>query len=144
MRIRSIMGYLTKCLQKYQPYINDEEKRKECVDHLLAIIPHHCGNHDLCLDCNLRIIQQENPTEPDSTHKYLYAQSSRYGGQNMSLTNDGIETLTKVIMKRFNEKSLDKLEMLPCVNDCERFFGLTKIFQRKKKMLKPHRLVELL
>ena len=74
MRIRSIMGDIRKCLQKYQPYINDEEKRKECVDRLLAIIPHHCGNHDLCLDCNLLIIQQENPTKSDATHKDLYVQ----------------------------------------------------------------------
>ena len=44
-------------------------------------------------------IQQENPTESDATHKELYAQSSRYGDQNMSLTNNGIETLKKVIMK---------------------------------------------
>ena len=64
--------------------------KKECVDCLLAIIPHHCGNHDLCLDCNLRIIQQGNTTESDATHKEIYAQSSRYDGQNMSLTNNGI------------------------------------------------------
>ena len=85
-------------------------KRKECVDLLIGIISHHFGNHDLCLDCNFRIIQKENPTESDATHKDLHAQSSRYGGQNMSLKNDGIETLTKVIIKRFNEKSLDKLQ----------------------------------
>ena len=75
MRIRSIMEYIMKCLQIYQQYINDKQKIKECVDHSLAIIPHHCGNHDLCLDCNFRIIQQENPTESDATHKDLYAQS---------------------------------------------------------------------
>ena len=89
------------------------KRKKRFVNNLLAIIPHHCGNNDFCLDCNFRIIQQENPTESYATHKDLYAQSSRYGGQNMSLTKNGIETLTKVIMKRFNEKSLDKLEMLP-------------------------------
>ena len=65
-------------------------KRKKIVDHLLAIIPHHCGNHDLCLDCNFRIIQQENPTEYDATHKELYAQSLRYGGRNMIFTHKGI------------------------------------------------------
>ena len=92
---------------------------------MIAIIPYHCGNHDFCLDCNFRIIQQENTKKPDATHKYLYAQSFRCGGQNMILKKDGIETLTKVIMKRFNEKNLDKLAMLPCMNDCENFFGLT-------------------
>ena len=39
-------------------------------------------------------------------------------------------------MKRFNEKSLDKLAMLPCVNDCESFFGLTtKYSEGKRKCL---------
>ena len=60
--------------------------------------------HDLCLDFNFRIIQQENQTESDATHKELHAQSSRYGDQNISLTNKGIETLTKVIMKICNKK----------------------------------------
>ena len=92
---------------------------------MIALIPHYCGNHDLCLHCNFKIIQQENQTESDPTHKNLYAQSSRYGGQKVSLTNNGIETLTKVIMKRFNDKSLDKLAMLSCVNDFEQFFRLT-------------------
>ena len=62
MRTRSIMGDIRKFLKKYQPHINNKEKRKECVDCLLAIIPHYCGNHDFCLDCNFRIIQLENPT----------------------------------------------------------------------------------
>ena len=100
---------------------------------LIAIITHHCCNHDLCLDCNFTIIQQENPTESDATHKDLYAQSSRYGGQNINLTNNGIETLTKVTMKRFNDKSLEKLEMLPCMNDCERFFVLTIKYSEVKR-----------
>ena len=110
-------------------------QREKCVDHLIAIITHHCGNHDLSLDFNFRIIQKENPIESDATHKNLYAQSSRYGGQNISLTNDGIETLTKVIMKRFNEKSLEKLAMLPCVSYCEWFFGLTTKYSEVKKRL---------
>ena len=70
---------------------------------MLAIIPHHCVNHDLCLDCNFRIIQQENPTESDANHKDIHAQSSRCGVQRMSLTNSSVDTLTKVITKRFNE-----------------------------------------
>ena len=77
----------------------------------------------MCLGCNFIIIQQENPKESDATHKELYSQSSKYGGKNMILTENFIESLKKVIMKRFNEKSLDKLEMLPCRNDCEQFFG---------------------
>ena len=137
MRIRSIMGDKSKFLQKYQPYIDDKEK-KECVDHLLAIIPHHCGNHDLWPDCNFRIIQKENPTEHDATHKDLHAQSSRYGGKNMSLTNNGIETLTKVIIKRFKEKSLDKLSMLPWVNNCEHFFRFTKKHSKGKRKCLNH------
>ena len=96
---------------------------------MLAIIPHHFGNHDLCLDCNFRIIQQENPTEPDATQKYLYAQSSRYGGQNMSLTNNGIEISTKVIMKRF--------WMTVRV-----FLMENKIFRRKREFSKSQQLVE--
>ena len=78
-RIRSILGDVRKCLKKYRPYINDKVKRKECFDLLIAIIPHHCGHHYLCFDCNFRIIQQENSTESDATHKDLYAQSPRYG-----------------------------------------------------------------
>ena len=50
----------------------------------------------------------------------------------MSLTNDGIETLTKVIMKRFNDKSLEKLEMLPWVNDCESFLDWQQNIQKEK------------
>ena len=110
-----------------------KDKRKESVYHLIAIIPHHCGNHDLCLDCNFRIIQKENPTKSDATHNHLYAQSSRYCGQNVSLTKNSIESLTKVIMKRFNDKSFDKLAMLPCVNDCEQFFGLTTKYSEGKR-----------
>ena len=60
----------------------------------------------------------------------------------MSLTNNGIELSTKFIMKRFNDKSLDELTMLPCTNDFEQFFGLKKIFISEKKLLKPHRFVE--
>ena len=109
------MGDVRNFLQKYQKKINEKEKRKECFDCLIARIPHHFGNHDLCLYCNFRIIQQGNPTESDATHKDLFAQSSRYGGQNMSLTYDVIETLTKVIMKIFNDKTFDELEMQPCI-----------------------------
>ena len=96
-------------------------------------------NYDLCLDCNFIIIQQENLTKPDATHKYLYAQSSKYGDQNMSLTNNGIETLTKVIMKRFNDKSLDKSEILPCLNECEMFFGLTMKYSEGKRKCINHK-----
>ena len=91
--------------EKNQPYINDKGERKECVDFLKAIIPHHCRNHDLGLDCNFKIIKQENPKKYDATQKELYEKSSRYGDQNMSLTNNSIESLKKVIMKRFNDKS---------------------------------------
>ena len=97
----------------------------------------------MCLDCIFRVIQQENKTESDATYKDLYAKSTRYWFQNMSLTNNGIESLKKVTMKLFNNKSLDKLAMLPWMNDCLRFFGIdNKIFRRKNKMLKPHRFVE--
>ena len=89
MRIRSIMGDIRKFLQNIN-HTSIMKRKKECVDPLLAIIPHHCGNHELCLDCNFRIIQQENPKESNATHKDLYAQSSRYSGQNISLMNDGI------------------------------------------------------
>ena len=51
----------------------------------------------------------------------------------MSLPNNGIETLTKVIIKRFNNKCLDKLAILPCVNDCEKFFGLTTKYSEEKR-----------
>ena len=55
----------------------------------------------------------------------------------MSLTNDCIETLTKVIMKRFNEESSKKLAMLSCVDDCELFFeSTTKYSKGKRKCLK--------
>ena len=56
----------------------------------------------------------------------------------MSLTNNGIETLTKVVMKRFNDKSLDELEMLPCMNDCERFFGMTTKYSEGKRNCSNH------
>ena len=43
---------------------------------------------------------------------------------------------TQVIMKRFNEIFLEKLEIFLCVNDCEGFLGLkTKYSEGKRNCL---------
>ena len=36
-------------------------------------------------------------------------------------------------MKRFNDKSLEKMAMLPCVKDCNKFFGLTTKYSEGKR-----------
>ena len=107
---------------------------------MLAIIPHHCGNHDLCLDCNFRIFQQEHPTESVDTYKDLYAQSSRYYGWIMSLNIKFIETLTEVVMK--NEKNefhgkhlIDQMKMRSILGNVRKFLQKyqTRINDKEKR-----------
>ena len=52
----------------------------------------------------------------------------------MDLTEEGIEVLEKIILKRFNEKTIDRIAQCGCSNGCEGFWSQLVKFSEGKRI----------
>lgn len=136
LRIKKFQSDVTKNVKRYKPYIGDPVRRKECLDQFVAMVHHHCGNHTFCKIeefCTYVEVKNEHPDWiPEEIEKESIRRSKR-GGSYMDLSVTGIETLIKLISKRFNEKNIDKLAECGSSNACETFFSqLTMLSEGKR------------
>jgi len=137
LRIKSIESDLTKVIQDYHPNVGQPEARQKCLDQINAIILHHCGNHKCCKHeeyCTAVRIKKENKFLPPSEITKLTAKATkRFDGITMSLSDSGIDTLQKIMSKRFNASSIDEIAQCGCSNKCEGFWGqITRLTEGKR------------
>ena len=135
-RIKSISSDITKAVKDYNPYVGDEVKRKECLDQLRTIIRHHCNDHSLCKQekfCSHLKVQNEHPTWSKKEIEAEAIKRSKRHKTHMDLSSEGIYVLEKIINKRFNEKTIDKIAKLGSSNHCEGFWSeLVKLSEGKR------------
>jgi hypothetical protein len=120
----------------------------ECID---SLIPHHSGNHELCKIENCLYMKKERsvlaeihalglPVPPESDFRRevsrKYAESARFKGKQLSLNEQAIRKVSKIITSRVNETNVDRLAKSMSSNSCENFFGqLTKHTEGKRRNL---------
>jgi len=110
-RILGIMADARKAITTYHDHLGDDSERKKCLDQIMVIIPHHCGDHSSCNDpglCQYSSMKKENPDWTDEQIQHKVAETSlRHEGTYMDLSEEGCDRLMKVLMKRFNLESID-------------------------------------
>lgn len=135
-RIRSITADVNKAVKHYAPHVGNAEKRDECLLQLRAIIHHHCNNHSCCklekFCTNLKVRNEHPEWNEDQVLEETLNRSKRHKSY-MDLTDEGIELLEKIILKRYNEKTIDKIAQLGSSNKCENFWSqLVKLSEGKR------------
>lgn len=136
MRIKSISSDITKAVKEYSNYVGDEVKRNECLDQLRTIIRHHCNDHSHCKQekfCSHLKVRNEHPDwSEDEVNAEAISRSKRHK-TSMDLSEEGIMILEKIINKRFNAKTIDKIAKLGSSNHCEGFWSeLVKLSEGKR------------
>ena len=67
-RVLSIISDAQKAITICHDHIDNGVERKKCLDKIMVIIPHHCGDHSLCKDrdlCQYSKVKVENPNWPE-------------------------------------------------------------------------------
>ena len=67
-------------------------------------------------------------TDHEIVEEAVATSSRPHGGNNMSLSDDGIGNLTSKIISRFNNKTIDKIAGGGCSNLSENFWGIATKF----------------
>lgn len=135
-RIRSISSDITKAVKEYSNHVGHDVKRTECLEQLRTIIRHHCNEHTYCKHekfCSYIKVRNDNPewTE-DEVNTEAINRSKRHKTA-MDLSEEGIIVLEKIINKRFNAKTIDKIAKLGSSNHCEGFWSeLVKLSEGKR------------
>lgn len=136
-RIRSIQSDITAIIKEYHPHVGDDEKRDECLTQLRAIIHHHCNNHSCCKFekfCSNLKVRNEHPDWSEEQIQEEALKLSKRHQSYMDLTDEGIEVLEKIILKRFNEKTIDRIAQCGCSNGCEGFWSQLVKFSEGKRI----------
>jgi hypothetical protein len=120
--------------------VGDPAAQKACLDQLAAIVSHHCGQHHLCKNecwCTYLKIQNLHPDWDEHSITVAAASESNHplNGMPMSLSEDGILTITKEINKRFNRFMIDKISTSGCSNLAENFWSVTTKFSQGKHLI---------
>lgn len=140
-RIRAMMADVLTCFQEYKPHIGDDAERTKCLRRINAIVPHHCGKHHRCEweeVCGYLKIKNNNPTWTETQIQEEYARTGRFGGKVMGLSQHGINAIKKVLFKRFDTKSIDRVARCLSSNSAEGFFGGTSKFSGGKRLCLEH------
>jgi hypothetical protein len=118
-----------------------EAARKVAVQSIESIVPHHCGDHSLCVvsQCLFLKLRKEIKAnsifpgelfldeELDSCIGARYAKESQFKGKVMDMSSKGRKFVKRVFMSRIKETNIDELAKLETSNRCKNFFGvLTK------------------
>ncbi len=120
-----------------------------CLECIGSLIPHHCGNHELCkVEYSLyrkteRSVRAKAhalglPFMPEHDFQRevseRYSLLARFKGKQLSLDRQAINKVSKVITTWVNETNVDRLAKSMSSNSCENFFGqLTKHMEGKRK-----------
>ncbi len=140
-RIRAIMADVLTAFQEYTLHIGDEKARTKCLKRIRAVIPHHCGDHSKCEwddVCGFLKIKNENPTWTLDQVLAQYAKKGRFNGKKMGLSHHGIHVLQRVLFKRFDAKSVDRVSKCLSSNPAEAFFGVVVKFSQGKRLCLEH------
>ena len=123
--------------------IGDPYAQKACLNQLAAIVPHHCGQHHLCKNerwCTYLMIQNKRPDW--DAHSITVAATAEsncpLNGKPMSLSVDGMSTITKEINTRFNKATTNKISNCGCSNLAENFWSATTKFSQGKCLSQDH------
>jgi hypothetical protein len=123
--------------------VGDPAAQKACLNQLAAIVPHHCGQHHLCKNkrwCTYLKIQNLHPDWDEHSITVAAASESNrpLNGKPMSLSEDGILTITKEINKRFNKFTIDKISTGGCSNLAKSFWSVATKFSQGKRLIQDH------
>jgi hypothetical protein len=72
--IKSLQSDITKAVKWYHLNVGDPVARKDCLDQLMSIVPHHCGDHSLCKHerfCTYGVVKNESGCYDKSTRSQL-------------------------------------------------------------------------
>ena len=136
-RIRSIQSDITAAIKEYHPHVCDSEQRDDCLTQMCAIIHHHCNNHSCCKFekfCSNLKVRNANPTWSEDQIEEEALKCSKRHKSYMDLTEEGIEVLEKIILKRFNKKTIDRIAQCGCSNGCEGFWSQLVKFSEGKRI----------
>jgi hypothetical protein len=136
VRIKSIQSDITSVIRSYNPHVGNAERRDECLVQLRAIVRHHCNNHSCCKNenfCSNLKVRNEHPDWNEEQIQEEALKRSKRHQTYMDLTDEGIEVLEKIIIKRYNEKTIDKIAECGSSNKCEGFWSqLVKLSEGKR------------
>lgn len=141
-RIKAIISDIRSALTWYKSHKGDDGAKARCLGMIKAIPTHHCGNHSLCHwedVCRYTEIRNQNPTWPEDKIQQEYASTAiRFGGRCMELSYDGVRVIQAELMRRFNDKNIDKIAEMSCSNDCEGFYSVLAKFSEGKRLNLEH------
>ena len=144
LRIKAIN---TDCMKIVKDYwangYEEESRRQEAIQQIVAIPRHHSGKHNKCKHkkwCKYIEVHEEHPDWKPSQIKEEAAKRSRraFGGRDMDLGESGIKKVTKVLLKRFNIRSIDGIAKQGCSNLSKHFFRGNVKFTEGKRINQDH------
>ena len=137
-RIRSLVSDINAVMKEYGEKEGDDAARKECLDQIEAIVPHHCGMHEKCKHerwCNHLKVRNAHPDWSDEqVAAEALRTSARPDGNYMSLSPSGIAFLTALIQERFNGKTINRIAAGGCSNLSENFWSTVTKFSEGKRL----------
>ena len=140
-RIRAIMADVLSAFVEYNPILGDKKARKKCLKRIDAVVMHHCGDHSKCKwsdVCGYTKIKTENPSWTEAQIHAEHAKTGRFHGKAMGLSHHGIAVLKRVLFKRFDGESIDRVARCLSSNPAEAFFGICSKFSQGKRLNLEH------
>mmetsp|Transcript_41972 Transcript_41972/g.88105 ORF Transcript_41972/g.88105 Transcript_41972/m.88105 type:complete len:460 (+) Transcript_41972:37-1416(+) len=136
VRVKSIQADITAAVKAYHPHVGNSMERAKCLKQLGAIIKHHCGDHSRCDQVKFCTYSQVKSDHPDWTEEQIREESQKKSKRQksiMDLSEWGISVLERIIAKRFNAKTIDKIAKCRSSNRCEGFWSeLVKLSEGKR------------
>ena len=119
------------------------QSKKEALEQLEALTYHHCGIHDKCHHeqwCTFTYLKNRHPDWSNETIAEQAAIDSQrpHEGQNMDLSEDGMEKLADFIMQRYKGDAIDKYARGGCSNLSENFWNINTKFSEGKRLNQDH------
>lgn len=129
-RILAIEHDVEDCTRRYKERaidpagVSDEDRdkyRTTYLDELAAIVPHHCGIHTNCTVemCGAKRILRDNPGISMEELVKRYDASTRFRGQILSVTEEGVKELSSFITKRITAKNADSIARMESTGKIE-------------------------
>ena len=144
-RIRALCGDVISAFkwyrEKFEALENPSESRidalqTDCLKRLENIVPHHCGMHGLCQSdlCGFVKLKEEHPEWDPEKLDAEYDKIARFNGAYMSLSERGMEAVSRVITKRVNKGNLSRLAAMKSSNASENFFMCATVHTQGKRL----------
>jgi len=129
-RILAIEHDVEDCTRRYKERaldpanVSDEDRdkhRNTYLDELASVIPHHCGIHTKCtVDmCGAKRLRRDNPGISVEELVERYDAGTRFRGQILSVTDEGVKELSGFITKRITTKNADSIARMESTGKIE-------------------------